>query len=111
MEGELGYRASLMLRSVRATYRRSQRYRTVDQLKHDYPNFVVRSHIKDHELRRLLGGEENRPRNFAKRLALRAYNLTNLETSNMTGVRFVKLNAMILAETSSANASRYLSAL
>jgi hypothetical protein len=69
-----------LIDELRTIYRRSQRYCTVEQLKQDYPNFVLWSHISDHELRRLLGGEELRPRNFAKRLALRAYNLTNLET-------------------------------
>jgi hypothetical protein len=65
---------------LRTIYCRGQRYCTVEQLKRDYPNFVLWSHIADHELRRLLSGDEFRPRDLAKRLTLRAYNLTSLDT-------------------------------
>jgi len=69
-----------LIDELRTNYRRSLRYCTVEQLKQDYPDFVLWSHITDHELRRLLSGEEFRPRNLAKCLTLRAYNLTSLET-------------------------------
>src|SRR5215469_17490864 len=69
-----------LIDELKTIYRRSKRYCTVDQLKHEYPDFVLWSHIKDHELRRLLGGDEFRHRDFAKHLTLRAYNLTSLDT-------------------------------
>jgi hypothetical protein len=69
-----------LIEELRTIYRRCQTYCTVEQLKHDYPNFVLWSHITDYELRRLLGGDEFRLRDFAKHLTLRAYNLTSLDT-------------------------------
>ena len=69
-----------LIDELRIIYRRCQTYCTVEQLKHDYPNFVLWSHITDHEVRRLLSGDEFQPRNFAKRIALRACNLTSLDT-------------------------------
>ena len=69
-----------LIEQLRIIYKRCQRYCTVEQLKHDYPDFVLWSHITDHELRRLLSGDEFQPRRFAKELALRAHNLTSVET-------------------------------
>jgi len=69
-----------LIDELRTIYRRSHRYCTVEQLKQDYPDFVLWSHINDHELRKLLSGDEFRPRDFAKHLTLRAYSLTSLDT-------------------------------
>ncbi len=69
-----------LIEELRIIYRRCQRYCTVEQLKQEHPSFVLWSHITDHELGRLLSGDEFQLRHFAKRLALRAYNLTSLGT-------------------------------
>ena len=60
-------------------YKRTQRYCTVQQLKQEYPDFSLWSHITNHELKQMLSGEQLRPKDFAKHLTLRAYGLTSLE--------------------------------